>query len=198
MKKILYIHGLSSSGASSTVLALKKLLGDVAKIIAPDMPMDVKEASQLIKEVCDTEKPDLIIGSSLGAMLAQLTRGQKKILVNPSFEPSLVLRQNMGEQIYFNKRKDGATMFNITEEICVGYEEAQKTQFDNISEFDVENTYGLFADNDAVVNCKDTYTKHYKNIIDFEGEHRLTYSNVKNTITPLVAKLLNIVVKKED
>lgn len=198
MKKILYIHGLSSSGASSTVLALKKLLGDVAKIIAPDMPMDVNEASLLIKEVCETEKPDLIIGSSLGAMLAQLIRGQKKILVNPSFEPSKVLRQNMGEQIYFNKRKDGATMFNITEEICVGYELAQKTQFNDIKDFDVENTYGLFADNDVVVNCKDTYLRHYKNFVDFPGEHRLTYSNVKNTITPLVAEILGIEVKKQD
>ena len=87
MKKILYIHGLASSGATSTVRALQKLVGNVAKIVAPDIPIEINEAIRVIKEVCETEKPDLIIGSSLGGMQAQLIRGYKKILVNPAFNP---------------------------------------------------------------------------------------------------------------
>ncbi len=192
MKKILYIHGLSSSGASSTALALKKQVGNVAKVIAPDIPIDVYDALATIKQVCNNERPDLIIGSSMGAMLAQLIRGYKKILVNPAFQMSELLQQNIGEQLFFNRRKDGATTFNITEEVCKNYASIEKTQFDNIKPFDIDNTYAFFGTKDEVANCKEEYSKHYKNAFDFEGEHRLTYSNVKNYLTPLISKILDV------
>lgn len=196
MKKIIYIHGLASSGASATVLAIKKLVGNVAKVIAPDIPIDINEAIETIKEVCEKEQVDLIIGSSMGAMLAQQVRGYKKILVNPAFNISELLTKNIGEQLYFNKRKNGETTFNITQEICAAYAEAEKTQFEGITTYDLENTYAFFATQDDVVNCKEVYLKHYKNAVDFEGEHRLTYSNVKNYLTPLINKMLNVVCKE--
>lgn len=197
MKKILYIHGLASSGATSTVRALQKLVGNVAKIVAPDIPIEINEAIRVIKEVCETEKPDLIIGSSLGGMQAQLIRGYKKILVNPAFNASQLLRKNIGNQLYFNARRDGATTFDITPQICEEYEAIEKIEFDGITPFDLENTYAYFATNDDVVNCKDQYLKHYKKAYDFEGEHRLTYSSIKNYLTPRINDILDIVCVEE-
>lgn len=198
MKKILYIHGFGSSGASSTVLALKKLVGNVAKIIAPDIPIDIDEALAMLKELYEKEQPDLIIGSSMGGMLAQLAHGQRKILVNPSFHMSNLLYKNIGEQLYFNKRQNGDTMFNVTEKIAKRFEEIEKSQFDGITAFDIENTYGFFGTDDDVVNCKAEFLKHYKYAVDFEGEHRLTYSNVKNYLTPLINKILNVVCQEQE
>ena len=47
MKTILYIHGLSSSGASSTARHLQSLLPDT-RIIAPDLPLEPLEVLKLL------------------------------------------------------------------------------------------------------------------------------------------------------
>ena len=49
-KKILYIHGFASSGASGTVSRMRLLLPQ-ATVIAPDVPVDPVEALQMLKEL---------------------------------------------------------------------------------------------------------------------------------------------------
>ena len=65
MKTILYIHGLSSSGALGTAKHLQSLLPDT-HIIAPDLPIEPLEALELLHILVATEHPDLIIGTSMG------------------------------------------------------------------------------------------------------------------------------------
>jgi len=43
MKTIIYIHGLSSSGASGTAKNIQLLLPEF-KVVAPDLPIDPNEA----------------------------------------------------------------------------------------------------------------------------------------------------------
>ena len=73
-KKILYVHGFGSSGASGTAKTLQLLMPN-AKIIAPDLPLHPEDAMTLLHTICDTEKPDLIIGSSMGGMYAEMLYG---------------------------------------------------------------------------------------------------------------------------
>jgi len=77
--KLLYIHGLSSSGNSSTAKNLARLLPDVV-IIALDLPINPMEAIQLLHKICKAELPDVIIRTSMGGMYAQQMYGFKKIL----------------------------------------------------------------------------------------------------------------------
>lgn len=77
MKTILYIHGLSSSGASGTAKHLQSLLPDT-RIIAPDLPIEPLEALELLHLLVATEYPDLIIGTSMGGMFAQQLYNSKK------------------------------------------------------------------------------------------------------------------------
>ena len=111
-KKILYIHGLSSSGASSTVVSLRQLLPELI-VLSPDLPINPFDALELLHDICQTEKPDLIIGTSMGGMFAQQMHGYKKILVNPAFHVSEFMRMNIGVQSFMNPRVDGVNQYGI-------------------------------------------------------------------------------------
>ena len=67
--KILYIHGLSSSGSSSTARNLQALLPDYS-VLSPDLPVAPQEALDMLRHLCELEQPQLIIGTSMGGCLA--------------------------------------------------------------------------------------------------------------------------------
>ena len=70
-KKILSVHGFASSGQSGTVTLLRTLLPS-ATVIAPDIPIHPAEAMDMLHSVCNDEHPDLIIGTSMGGMMAEM------------------------------------------------------------------------------------------------------------------------------
>ena len=102
MIKLLYVHGLSSSGASSTVGNLKKLLSVEDTVIAPDLPIDPKKAVELLSQICQKEQPDIIVGTSMGGMFAQKLRGYPKLLINPGSGnwKSLIWTAMKGERFF--------------------------------------------------------------------------------------------------
>ncbi len=188
-KKLLYIHGLSSSGNSSTAKNLAQLLPD-DEIIAPDLAINPVEAIRLLQEICKSELPDIVIGTSMGGMFAQQMHGYKKILINPAFHVSEFLRKNIGVQAFLNSRKDGETTYEVSNSVCDKYFEIESSQFDWITPFDIENTYALFGDKDELVNCQKEYLQHYKKFEWFSGAHRLTFNDVQDVVVPLVKMTL--------
>ena len=74
--KILYIHGLSSSGSSGTAELLRRYLPDDI-IFSPDPPINPQEALTMLKELAEREQIDLVIGSSMGGMFAHKLRGSR-------------------------------------------------------------------------------------------------------------------------
>ena len=188
-KKLLYIHGLSSSGNSSTAKNLAQLLPD-ADIIAPDLPINPVEAIRLLQEICKSELPEIIIGTSMGGMFAQQMHGYKKILVNPAFHVSEFLRKNIGVQAFLNSRKDGATTYKVTNLLCDEYLNIENRQFEEITPFDRENTYALFGEKDELVNCQKEYLQYYEKFEWFSGAHRLTFNDVQKVVMSLVKRIL--------
>ena len=91
MKKILYLHGFASSGASGTVEMLRREFWervDAARravVVALDIPLDPLVAERELEELAYGEMPDLVIGTSMGGMYAQMLHGFTRICVNPSF-----------------------------------------------------------------------------------------------------------------
>lgn len=104
--KILYIHGLSSSGNSGTAERLRRLLPDDI-IFSPDLPVEPLEALEMLKQLVTEEGIELMIGTSMGGMFAQKLRGIRKILVNPSFHVSQSMRRKLGVNKFFSERQDG-------------------------------------------------------------------------------------------
>lgn len=186
--RILYIHGLSSSGASSTAETLREFLHDDV-VFSPDLPIDPYEALAMLQELVLRERIDLVIGTSMGAMFAQMLRGYNKILINPSFHVSRSMRKKLGRNEFFGPRKDGATHYEITEELCDRYEALEREQFVDISDAEREITLGLFATEDDVVDCAEEYCEHYTRCQYFDGGHRLNQDNIHFTLIPAIEQL---------
>ena len=191
--KLVYFHGFMSSGASGTVESLRHMLPEL-EVCAPDIPVDPADALPYLRQYVDEQKPDIIVGTSMGAMYAQQMFGYKKICVNPSFNMSTMSKVMKANTTYpfQNGRKDGAKTFKITGQIVKNFNMMERQQFKGITDFDRENTYGLFGMHDTTVNCYDLFKKYYTKAQRFDGEHRLNDKSLKTAVVPLIRQILGI------
>ena len=187
--KVLFVHGLASSGAFRTAGALKNLLRPCT-VISPDLPFDPDEALSLLRSICDGEHPDLIVGHSLGGFLAQQIRGFRKVLINPSFHTAEFMRHRMkGKVEYLNVRQNGETSFFITDELCDRYAALELTQFDSLDDAEIARTMGLFALEDEVVKCGREFEQRFPGrSVSYHGTHLPCYRDIKEVLVPALPK----------
>lgn len=184
--KVLFIHGLASSGAYKMASSLRILLKG-SEVIAPDVPIEPGEALTFLEGICRDERPDLIIGLSLGGFWAQKLRGYRKILVNPDFHISRLLRTMTGEREYLSPRRDGALTFTVTDALCDEYARLESVEFDGLASEEVALTTGMFADRDEMVNCKDEFEAYYPGRSrSYPGTHLPNYPEIKKYILPVI------------
>lgn len=190
--KIIYFHGFGSSHASGTVEMLRRELAD-DEIVAPDIPVDPIDALPYLKNLCEQEQPDLIIGTSMGGMYAQQMRNFRRILVNPAFTMSTMSKVlKTGEYQFFNGRYDGAKTFRITKDIIQHHNQMERQQFKNITEEQKETCWCLVGLRDtSVTNAESLFKKNYRadHVIRFDGEHQLNDKVIKKVLIPLVEQL---------
>ena len=188
--KILYVHGLSSSGMSRTAATLRHLLPE-ATVFSPDLPVDPDEAVALLQQIVARERIDIAVGTSMGGMFAQKLRGTKKILVNPSFHVSASMRTRLGTNPFYSPRVDGATEYEITPELCRRYEMLEQGQFDALPAEERQITVGLFGTEDTTVNCSEEFKRYYTQYHTFNGGHRLDDTVIEEVLLPLVRRLVH-------
>lgn len=189
MKKIIFLHGLGSSGATQTAEYLRKKLPEV-EVISPDIPLHPHKAMRFLNKLCYDLRPDVIIGTSMGAMFAQQMHGYRKILVNPAFHVSQIMMNDLGIKHFTNPRADGQTSFTITPALSDRYKEIEEDQFGGITEFDVKHTYAFFGTEDTLVNGYDEYLQYYTNATKYPGGHALLQKWVKTYVLPCAQQLL--------
>lgn len=178
--KILFVHGLASSGAYKLAEILRIVLK--AEVVAPDVPVDPSDALALLRTLCRTERPDLVVGLSWGGFLVQQLRGVRKALINPDLHVARLMRTMPGEVKYLSPRRDGALNFTVTPELCDRYEALESAQFEDD---DPSLTLGLFADQDELVHCLDEFAHHYPGrAFHYPGKHLPTFPEVKKFIAP--------------
>lgn len=112
-KKIMYVHGFGSSGASGSARGLRILLPQ-ATVISPDLPVHPSEAMELLHHLCETERPDLIVGSSMGGMFTEMLYGFDRLLVNPAFQIADTMAEHnmMGYAIVADTKTDSPGLGN--------------------------------------------------------------------------------------
>lgn len=191
-KKLMYLHGSASAGYSRTSMGILKYLPEGWQLLMPDCPVDAEECLQMLKELCEREKPDLIIGSSQGGYYAQMLKGYKRICVNPALKMSNDADVKVGRHTFVVNREDGIQKYDITPEIQEGYRRLEAHQFEGITDFDRENCYGLFGDYDTDYgHCKLIFAEHYNHIYTFPGGHKMEYDEIEQYLMPLVKELVN-------
>jgi predicted esterase YcpF (UPF0227 family) len=200
MKKILYLHGFASSGASGTVGLLRHELWEKmppdhrVTIVAPDIPLDPLVALPMLEELAYDEVPDLIIGTSMGGWYTQMLHGFKRICVNPSFWLSKKYDiLFVGKHKWMNQRKDGETEFHVTKELIAHFQEMEAHQFDGTTDDDRSLCHGLFGDEDDTILADETrpvFEQHYPGMSQvFHGGHRMNAHVVVHTLLPFIKGL---------
>lgn len=187
-KKILYVHGFSSSGQSGTVVKIREMLPG-ATVVAPDLPLHPAEAMDLLHHTCETENPDLIIGTSMGGMYAEMLYGYDRILVNPAFQmgDTMLKHGMLGKNTFLNPRQDGVQEFIVTKALVEEYKEITAKCFAGVTDEESrDRVYGLFGDEDPVVHTRDLFLQHYRNAISFHGEHRMNDKILLHSVLPVV------------
>ena len=124
-KKILFLHGFHASGSCVPALALKEAFESKATVLTPDLSLHPADAISFIREICDREKPDILVGNSCGSFYAQMIApsiGVPALLGNPHFNMSDFLRERIGSHQYKSPRADGNQNYTITEEFVKEFE----------------------------------------------------------------------------
>ena len=187
MLRVLFVHGLASSGAYKMASMLRQLLKP-CEVIAPDLPLDPEEALGLLDNICTRGKPDLVVGLSWGAFLSLRLNRCPIVAVNPDLHISKLLKANIGPMAYLSPRCDGAKEFQITEEICLKYEEIEKKAAVLTVPF-----LGCFADNDELVHCSEEFEALYPaHSYHYPGGHLPSYLQMKSFIVPAIRSFLGL------
>lgn len=186
-KKILYIHGFASSGSSGTVKILRLLLPE-AEVIAPDVPVDPHEALEMLRNIAAERHPDLVIGSSMGGMYAELLRGMDRILVNPAFQLADTIMKNngLGRREFRSPRADGQKDFLVTKGLLEEFREVSSLCFRDVDEDERQRVFALFGTRDTLVHTRDLTRRTYPQCISFDGEHSLNDTTFLHSVLPVI------------
>lgn len=186
-KKVLYVHGFGSSGQSGTVTRIREVLPN-AVVMAPDLPVSPEEAIALLRQTCEREHPDLIIGTSMGGMYTEMLYGYDRILVNPALQMGDTMKEHgmIGAQHFSNPRQDGVQDFIVTKALVKEYKEMTEQCFSGITDEEQHRVWGLFGDKDTTVNTYDLFHEHYPTAIRFHGEHRMNDLSFMHSVVPVI------------
>jgi hypothetical protein len=186
-KKIMYVHGFASSGQSGTVGRIREVFPN-ATVIAPDVPVKPLEAVDLLNKVCTEERPDLIIGTSMGGMYAEQLRGFDRICVNPALEIAETMRQHgmTGTQQFQNPRQDGVQEFYVDKALVKEYREVSERRFEGLDDEDRQRVFGLFGDEDTLVDTFGMFAANYPQATHFHGEHRMNDKSFMQAVVPVI------------
>lgn len=186
-KTVMYVHGFGSSGQSGTVGRLRTVLPN-AKVIAPDLPVHPAEAQALLRELCEKEKPDLILGTSMGGMYTEQLRGFDRICMNPALCISDTMQAHgmTGTQTFQNPRLDGVQQFYVDKALVKEYRLVSEQRFQGIDDEERQRVYGLFGDRDDLVDTFDMFREHYPLATHFHGEHRMDDKSFMHAVVPVI------------
>ena len=186
-KTLLYCHGFGSSGQSGTVTRLRTVMPQ-ANVIAPDLPVEPPEAIALLHSICEQEKPDLIIGTSMGGMYAEQLRGFDRICVNPALEIAETMKAHgmTGTQQFQNPRQDGVQEFYVDKALVKAYRDVSEQRFVGLTPEDEQRVIGLFGDKDDLVDTFDMFCEHYSQATHFHGEHRMDDKSYMHSVMPVI------------
>ena len=193
-KKMMYNHGFGSAASSGTVRLIRQTFPN-AEVVAYDIPLHPAEGLALLKEKAEAEKPDLIIGTSMGGMYTEMLYGFDRICVNPAFEMAQTMKEHglTGKQTWQNPRQDGETEFMVTKALEKEYKEMTDQCFTAMEAMtaeekakELQHVWGLFGDEDDVVNTWDVFCSHYVQAAHFHGAHRMDDKSFLAGVVPVI------------
>ncbi|MGM9804136.1 MAG: YqiA/YcfP family alpha/beta fold hydrolase [Muribaculaceae bacterium] len=193
MKKILFLHGFFATGSCPMAIALKEAFQGQAIVLTPDLPLHPTEALKQIRAIIDREHPQLLLGNSCGAFLAQMIApiaGIPALLGNPHMEMTRFLAERIGEHQYKAPRLDGNQRLIIDQDLINEFAQLQAIQFNYCSPYYNDRVWGLFGSQDSLAHFEPMFLQHYSHAYHFPGGHTPTPQEVKAHYAPLATQLM--------
>ena len=186
-KTMMYVHGFGSSGQSGTVTRLRTVFPNT-RVVAPDLPVHPQEAIDLLHSLCASEQPHLILGTSLGGMYTEQLRGFDRICMNPAMciADTMQAHGMTGTQTFQNPRQDGVQQFYVDKALVKEYRAVSEQRFHDIDDEERRRVYGLFGDEDNVVDTFQLFHEHYPLALHFHGEHRMNDKSFMHSVVPVI------------
>ena len=147
--------------------ALKEAFVGKAVVLTPDLPLHPREALKAINAIIDREQPDLLLGNSCGAFLAQM------------LAPVVDIPALLGNQRPV-----------IDEALIAEFAELEAIQFAHCNPYYKNRVWGLFGEKDTLALFSPRFLEHYSNAFHFPGDHTPTKQEMKTWYAPLATKML--------
>ena len=190
----IYVHGLASGANAATGKILSKRFSNfnwITTDFGEDLAANVRQLNECIKE----HKPQLIIGTSMGGLTLLYADAPDavKIAINPALSIADCARNTigLGQHKYFCERLDGATEFELTEEMSKGYEAYIAAHQPSLG----KSSYAVFAIHDELLGDEASLVAQkivggcgYKVLVDSEGAHRIKPSTIDLIDNEIISK----------
>ena len=122
---MMYIHGFRSGANGSKREQLQNHFEGKYRVIAPEVDADPETSLCKINDIIEREKPQIIVGTSLGGWMTLMcdSGDASLVVVNPCFDPKDTLGQWKNEELeYFCPRLDGVQSYRLTDETLNRYD----------------------------------------------------------------------------
>ena len=181
----IYVHGLGSGAASTTVRTVRKVFSEY-EWIAIEVNENPFESVEKINATISEFKPSLLIGTSLGGYYVFYADAPcaTKVICNPAMNIAELIRSKIGfgTYSYFVERQDGKTEYTLDEAVCRHFMEYSKSH----KAVNGTRNYALFAvhdeligDADMLENMAAVFESGYRLLLDSKGGHRLRAAALK-------------------
>lgn len=121
---MMYIHGFRSGANGSKREQLQQHFDGRYRVIAPEVDANPETSLAKINEIIAREKPEIIVGTSLGGWMTLMcdSHDAQLVVVNPSTHPEQTLERWVGQELpYFCERLDGVQTYTLTREVLDKY-----------------------------------------------------------------------------
>ena len=188
----IYVHGLASGAAGTTFCSLARKFKHY-RWITTDFGETIENNVNLLNSLITQERPSLIVGTSMGGLTVLFADAPEviKVVCNPALSIADCVRFKIGLGVheYFCERIDGNPTFELTEEMCLNYEDyiAKHVPLlgkENYAIFSAHDE--LLGDDAALMAQQIVADAGYKVSIDPYGNHRISSSTIK-----IISKLVN-------
>ena len=181
----IYVHGLASGSAGTTINSLARKLNQY-RWITTDFGEDIASNVATLEYLVNEYKPALVLGTSMGGVTVLYANAPDvvKIVCNPALSIADSVRNSigLGQHEYFCDRMNGKQTFDLTEEMCLGYENYIATH----TPLQGKENYAIFSAHDEPLGDEASLKAQqvvsaagYSVSIDHKGVHRITSSTIK-------------------
>ena len=174
----IYVHGLGSGAASTTVRMVCKIFSEY-EWIAIEVNENPFESVEKINATVSKFNPSLLMGTSLGGYYVFYADAPcaTKVICNPAMNIAKLIRYKIGfgTYSYFVERQDGNTEYTLDEAVCRCFTEYESSH----RAVSGTKNYALFAVHDELIGDADmldnmamVFESGYRLLLDSKGGHR--------------------------